>query len=159
MPFQKQVNITPAIALAGDFASSNPRSQVVGGGETVGYVAGAGGVSVGKFAWITGDTVLSSGSGVPDGFVHRENNAQITTYLSESGNTILQGQPVSIFNKGDFYVFAKNNAAVKGQKAFAQLTTGDIQFAAAGATVAGYIETAWTCTRGCLVGELAVMSL
>lgn len=157
MPFQKQVNITPNPAVAGDFASSNPRSHVVGG--EAGYVAGAAGVSVGKFAWITGDTVLSSGSGVPDGIVHRENNAQITAYLAESGNTILQGQPVTIFNKGDFYVTATVGAATKGQKAFAQLTTGNVQFAAAGATVAGYVETPWVCTRGCLVNELAVISL
>ena len=158
MPFQKQVNILPNIAVAGDFASANPRSAVVGG-EGASYVATTAGVSVGKFAWITGDTVASTGSGVPDGFVHRENNALITTYLAETSNTILQGHPVAIFNKGDFYCTATVGAAVKGNKAFAQLTTGNVQFAAAGATVAGYIETPWTCVRACLVNELAVISL
>ena len=157
MPFQKQVNITPAPAVAGDFASSNPRSHVVGGEG--GYVAASGGVTVGRFAWITGDTAASTGSGVPDGLVHRENNAQITTYLAESGNTILQGQPVTIFSKGDFFVTATVGAAVKGNKVFAKLTDGTVQFAAAGATVSGFIETAWTCVRACLVNELAVISL
>lgn len=158
MPFQKQVNITPAPAVAGDFASSNPRSHVVGGEG--GYVAASGGVTVGRFAWITGDTVASTAaSGVPDGIVHRENNAQITAYLAESGNTILQGQPVTVFNKGDFYVTATVGAATKGQKAFAKLTDGTVQFAAAGDTVSGFVETAWTCTRACLVNELAVISL
>lgn len=158
MPFQKQVNVTPNLAIAGDFASSNPRAQVVGG-EGASYVAGTGGATVARFGWITGDTVLTTGSGVPDGFIHREMNALITTYLAESGNVIQQGQAVAIFNKGDFYCTATVGAATKGQKAFAKLTDGTVQFAAAGATVSGFIETAWTCVRGCLVNELAVISL
>ena len=31
MPFQQQVNIMPAPAVAGDFASANPRASVLNG--------------------------------------------------------------------------------------------------------------------------------
>ena len=48
--FQKQVNLTPAPAVAGDFASTNPRASVPAGPG--GLVAGLTGVIVGQFAWV-----------------------------------------------------------------------------------------------------------
>lgn len=158
--FQGSVNTFPAIGVAGDFASANPRSSYVGG--EAGIVAASAGVTVGNFAWLTGSDLSvanSTGSGVPDGIVHRELNALITTYLAETSLTIQAGQPVALFTKGDFYVKATVGAAAKGQKAFAKLSDGSVQFANAGATVSGFVETAWVCTRPCLVNELAVISL
>jgi len=157
--FQQTANIYLAPAVAGDFASTNPRQANVG--PEGGFVASSSGVTVGCFAWIYTDglSINSTGSGVPDGFVHRENNALITTYLAETSSTVAQGFPVAMFRTGDFFVKSTVGAAVKGNKAFAKLTDGTIQFAAAGATVSGFIETAFTCTRACLVNELAVMSL
>lgn len=159
MGFQTQVNITPAIAVAGDFASSNPRSAVVG--IEGGYVAGTGGITVGTFVWIQSDdkTVLNSGSGKPDGFIHREQQALITTYLAESGNVIPAGFPVTVMRTGDYYAKATVAAAVKGNKAFAKLTDGTMQPGAAGATISGFVETDFVITRACLVNELAVITL
>ena len=81
MGFQKQVYIEPAAAVAGDFASSNPRSTVLAGQGAL--VADTAGVTVGRFAWAdaTGK-VTNAGSGVPTGFVHREQQGVITVFLA-----------------------------------------------------------------------------
>lgn len=159
MGFQTQVNAQQAPACAGDFASANPRAATVS--PEGGFVAGAAGVTVGRFAWIQSDgvTVLNTGTGKPDGFIHREQQALISTYLAESGNLIPVGFPVTIMRTGDYYALATGNPAVKGEKAFAKLADGTMQPAAAGATVSGFIETDFTISRPAGVGELAVMSL
>lgn len=109
--FQNQVYINPAQALQGDFASSNPMHYKLAG--TGKMVADASGVLVGKFAALNADgTVTSVPGSAPSGgtsrfgFVHRENNAQIQTFLAESGMTIQVGQPVALFGAGDFFVRA-----------------------------------------------------
>ena len=159
MGFQTQVNAQQAPACAGDFASANPRAATVS--PEGGFVAGAAGVTVGRFAWIQSDgvTVLNTGTGKPDGFIHREQQALISTYLAESGNLIPVGFPVTLMRTGDYYALANAAAASKGQKAFAKLADGTMQPAAAGATVPGFIETDFTISRPAGVGELAVMSL
>lgn len=158
MGFQSSVNITPAPAVAGDFASSNPRASVVAG--EAGFVAGSGGVTVGRFAWVDADgvTVTNAGSGKPAGFVHREQQAMITTYLTESGNVIPEGMAVTLMRTGDYYATSTVAAADVGEKAFAKLTDGTMQPAAAGATVSGFIETDFVISRAAGVGELAVMT-
>ena len=159
MGFQTQVNAQQAPACAGDFASANPRAATVS--PEGGFVAGAAGVTVGRFAWIQSDgvTVLNTGTGKPNGFIHRDQQALISTYLAESGNLIPVGFPVTLMRTGDYWAKANNNSAVKGEKAFANLTDGTVEFDAAGATVAGYIETDFACSRPAASGELAVMSL
>lgn len=159
MTFQTQVNLNPAIAVEGDFASANPRSAFVT--QAGGFVAGAAGVTVGRFAWIQADgiTVLNTGTGKPDGFIHREQQALISTYLAESSNVIPGGFPVTLMRTGDYFAKATGNAAVLREKAFAKLADGTVEFDAAGATVAGFVETDFVCTRACLVNELATMSL
>jgi hypothetical protein len=159
MGFQTSVNITQAPAVEGDIASLNPRHVLPGAAGS--WVAGSGGVTLGRFAWgdLTGtDSVLvNSGSGAPTCIVAREiGDALITTYLSEAGMTIPQGFQVGLpLIGGDVWV--KNTgagAAAIGQKAFASLTTGQVQFAAAGATVSGYIETKWYAATIGAAGEL-----
>ena len=159
MGFQTQVQAQQAPAVAGDFASANPRAAVVS--PESGFVAGAAGVTVGRFAWIQADgvTVLNTGTGKPDGFIHREQQAFITAFLGESSNLIPVGQPVTLMRTGDYYALATGNSAVKGEKAFAKLADGTVEFDAAGATVAGFIETDFVCSRAAGAGELAVMSL
>jgi hypothetical protein len=159
MGFQTQVNAQQAPACAGDFASANPRASTVS--PEGGFVAGAAGVTVGRFAWIQSDgvTVLNTGTGKPDGFIHRDQQALISTYLAESGNLIPVGFPVTLMRTGDYWAKANNNSAVKGEKAFANLTDGTVEFDAAGATVAGYVETNFVCTQAAGSGELAVMTL
>lgn len=159
MAFQTQVNLQQAPAVAGDFASSNPRANLPA--PEGGYVAGAAGVTVGRFAWVQGDgvSVLNSGSGKPDGFIHREQQALISTYLAEASNVVPVGFPVTVMRTGDYYATANVSSAVKGEKAFASLTDGSIQFAATGSTISGYIETDFVCTQPAGIGELAVMTL
>ena len=159
MGFQTQVNAQQAPAVAGDFASGNPRAAVVS--PEGGFVAGAAGVTVGRFAWIQSDgvTVLNTGTGKPDGFIHREQQALISTYLAESGNLVPVGFPVTLMRTGDYYAKVTVASAEKGEVAFAKLADGTMQPAAAGATVSGFIETDFVISRPAGVGELAVMSL
>lgn len=141
--FQSQVNVQPAPAVAGDFASTNPRQSVLAGPG--GLVAGALGVTVGRFAWLqtapvdansAPQLVNNFGAGLPAGIVHREQQGLITTYLANAGMLIPQGFAMTLFKVADIWV--KNDGATQcllGQKAFASLTTGQVSFAAAGATV------------------------
>jgi hypothetical protein len=137
--FQGQVNVQPAPAVAGDFASSNPRSTFDAGAG--GLVAGGSGVAVGLFAWVnpphdpdgTALIATNNGSGNVAGFIHREQQALITTYLADATQVIPQGFGVTIMTQGDFWV--KNNGtgpALFGQKAFANYTNGQASFFATG---------------------------
>lgn len=156
MPFQTVVNVQQAPGVAGDFASSNPRASTIA--VEGGFVAGAAGVTVGRFAWVQADgrTVLNSGSGVPDGFVHREQQALISTYLAEASNLIPQGFGVTLMRTGDYFMTANVNGATRGQKIFASLTDGTTRAGNAGATIAGYVETSFFVDRTVLVNELTV---
>ena len=149
MPFQTSINVTQAPGVPGDFATANPRRSTPAGSGA--YVAGNNGLTVGLFAWAdtATNTILSNtGTGVPTGFVHRELQALIVNYLGEYSMTIPAGMGVgSLFSGGDFMVKnAGAGAATVGMKAFANTTNGTISFAAAGATVAGSVETKWYCT-------------
>lgn len=149
--FQTFTNPLQAPAIAGDFASANPRasalsSQVYG---NTGFVAGANGLVIGLFAWLDTATyrvMSNSGSGAPTGFVHRAAEGLITTYLSAYGMTIPAGMMVgNVFNSGDFWVRnAGTNEAVPGQKAYANNVTGVATFAATGAPTTGGTSTAST---------------
>lgn len=132
--FQRQVNLTPAPAVAGDFASSNPRATVLAGPG--GLVAGAGGVTVAKFAWVGSDgvTVLSRGTAAkaPSGFVHREQQALIVNYLAESSMNVPAGFPVTLHNQGDFWALNVGPAALAvGDAIYANYANGDVAQAAA----------------------------
>lgn len=140
--FQRTVNLQQAAAVAGDFASANPRSSVVGHEGT--FVAGATGVTVARFAWATtAGLVSNAGTGVPTGFVHRRQaQALITTYLGETSNLIPQGFEVTLMKDGDYWVAPLVATAVIGQKVFANFADGTIQTAAAASTIAGFSGTA-----------------
>jgi hypothetical protein len=164
MPFQTTVNVTQAVAVEGDFASSNPRHSVpsVEGG----FRAGAGGVTIARFAWAdvaTNTLLLNSGSGAPTGFIHRDLNGLNFNYFTSPDSTtfvIPQGFGVGeLFSGGDFWVRNTGAGAVAvGMKAFASLTTGQVQFAATGATVTGYVETKWFAETPGAANELIKMS-
>lgn len=156
MGFQKQVYIEPAAAVAGDFASSNPRSTVLAGPGAL--VADTAGVTVGRFAWAdaTGK-VTNAGSGVPTGFVHREQQGVITIWLAEATMFIPAGLGVTLHNGGDFWVATKT-AATLGQKIFASNTDGTVSTAAAGATVAGHTETNMFVGSAGAIGALIKMT-
>ncbi|CAB3889505.1 hypothetical protein LMG26788_03767 [Achromobacter pulmonis] len=152
MGFQKQVYIEPAAAVAGDFASSNPRSTVLAGPGAL--VADTAGVTVGRFAWADTDgKVTNAGSGVPTGFVHREQQGVITIWLAEATMLIPEGLGVTLHNLGDFWAATKTVATV-GQKVFASNTDGTISTGAAGATIAGSTETPWFVASAGAIGAL-----
>lgn len=156
MSFQKTVNQYLAPAVEGDFADHGIRAAQLAG--EMQYVAGTGGVVVGRFAWIhTDNTVTNTGTGVPAGFIHRSQQGLITTYLTGSTMTINEGFPIAVMAQGSFWAKTTTIATV-GQKVFASLTDGTISTAAAGATVSGSIETPFTVSSAGAVGELIQVS-
>lgn len=183
--FQGKVNNALPVGLAGDWASENPAIQLIppfgfaGGIDTANaaatdaFLAATGGVVIGGFCWITttGGNLLSnaqpSGGGAPDGFVPRSQQGLITsqplgtTYTTDTwyGVTIPAGQNVVAFKTGSFYVACPSSAgATAGQKCFASITDGSVKFAAAGATVSGYVETNFTAMNTCAASEIAIIS-
>ena len=137
--FQTQVNINPAPALAGDFASANPRASVLAGPGAL--VAGPAGVVIGRFAWATSNgttdpltgevdgfnVVNNYGVGTPTGFIHRESQALITQFLGSASYVVPVGRGVVLHNAGDFW--AKNDGTVTatvGMKVYANSATGQI---------------------------------
>lgn len=154
--FQSVVNQYQAPAVEGDFCSANPRASVVAGEGAL--VAGTGGVTVGRFAWAASDgTVTNAGSGVPTGFVHRDMQALITTWLGEESMVIPEGLAMSLFRSGDFWVKTLTTATVD-QKVFASNTDGTVKTGAAGATITGYTETDWFVDSAGAVNELIKIS-
>ncbi len=144
--FQNQVYINPAQAVPGDFASSNPMIYKLSGNGKM--VAVAEGVTVGKFAALLADgTVDSILAAAPQatrvGFVHRENNAQITTYLAESSMIIQGGQPVALFGKGDFWVRTDviTGTPVRGAAVYWDVLTGNTIIGAPGSPPSTTIDT------------------
>jgi hypothetical protein len=151
--FQSQVNVQPAPAVQGDFASLNPRASFDAGPG--GLVSGSAGLTVGRFAWVQpphdpdNTALLANNTPVGNvgsfglfpnnvnvaGFVHREQQALITTYLADATMVIPQGFPVTLMTQGDFWALNSGTGpAYTGQKAFAQFSNGAAIFANAGAT-------------------------
>ncbi|WP_334166322.1 hypothetical protein [Achromobacter mucicolens] len=156
MGFQKQVYIEPAAAVAGDFASSNPRSTVLAGPGAL--VADTAGVTVGRFAWAdAAGKVTNAGSGVPTGFVHREQQGVITIWLAEATMLIPAGLGVTLHNGGDFWVATKTVATI-GQKIFASNTDGTVSTGAAGDTISGHTETNMFVGSAGAIGALIKMT-
>ena len=155
--FPAQVNVQQAPAVAGMFASSNPRSSVLAGQGAL--TAGATGVTVGNFAWVTNGVAESTGTGLVTGFCARELQAVITTWLAEASLSIPQGVPVTLYNAGDFWVKNTGAGAVTvGMTAYANTADGSVQFAASGSTIAGAIATKFTAMSPAAAGELVMIS-
>lgn len=142
--FQTQVQVQPAPGVLGDYASHNPRFSVDAG--PYGLIAGGSGLIVGRFAWAVSPADMDGapsvannfGAGPVTGFVHREQQGLITVYLQETGLMIPQGFPCTLMAGGDFW--AKNDGttqALFGMKAYADLASGRVTFAATGTPAAG----------------------
>lgn len=174
MGFQKSVNIYPAPACAGDFASANMRNSVLSGAGA--FVAGAyvnpvsAGPIIGNFAWGNQSTgivysVFDGSSNSQIGFLHREQQGLITTFLSESGAVVQPGYPITIEAQGDFWAKFAAGASI-GQKVFAKYTDGTCTGAAAGtSTQEASVTAAIAVTTGIMTvsavgsGALAVGQL
>lgn len=187
--FQSQVNVQPAPAVAGDFASSNPRALYLAGPG--GLVSGANGLTVGCFAWVTspldqdnapqiaqntpvpygglaaGTLGLTGTIGsipVAAGFVHREQQGLITTFLKDASQVIPQGFQVSLMTQGDFWTLNGGTAqALIGQKAYAAFATGSAMFAVTGsppnsATVTGTMSALAAGFIGSISGNILTVT-
>lgn len=144
MPFQNAVNLQPAPAVEGDFASSYPRGGVLAGPGAL--VVGPAGLTVGRFAWTdsTGTYASNNGTGLPAGFVHRIfGEGMIVTYLAETSMVLPAGFECHLFNSGDFW--ARNagaNQTAIGQKVYAQFGTGIVTTGVTGTAPTGASVTA-----------------
>jgi hypothetical protein len=138
---QSQVNTRQAPAVVGDFTDANPRYSTLAGEG--GVVAGPSGLTIGLFAWLNSEWLDSDGApaaannfggGPVAGFVGRNQQGLITTYLSDAGMNIPAGFEVTIFSAGGFWVLNNGaGAAYPGMKAYANPANGQASFAAAGA--------------------------
>lgn len=152
MPFQSVINQYQAPAVEGDFASANPYASVVAGEGAL--IAGTAGVTVGRFAWAVAGVVSNvQSSGAPTGFVHRQMQAIITTWLGANTMLIPAGVNMALMSAGDFWGRTTTVATI-GQKVFASITDGTIATGAAGATVAGFVETKFVVGSAAAAGEL-----
>lgn len=163
MGFPSTVQGVQAFAVPGDFADQNPRATVDAGPG--GLVAGALGVAVGLFAWIDQDlntdarSVSNFGAGTPAGFVHREQQGLITTFLQDASQIVPVGLGVTLFNSGGFWV--KNDGSVtaqRGMKAYADNATGRVSFNATGTPPTGAVVTGAVVVNSTTAGVIAANS-
>lgn len=152
MPFQKTVNLYNPLAVAGDFASTNPRATYDASEGAL--VASLLGVTVGKFAWVdlATNTLVSNAAtsnSQPSGFVHRDQQGLITAYLGEASMVIPQGFPVTLHVSGDFFAKLTGSTPVTpGTALYVNFATGDVLAGAAptGASATGSIGSTFTAT-------------
>lgn len=142
------VQVFPAPGVEGDFASANPRFSVL---ASQGALVSGSSLIVGRMAWVdpTGVTANSFGSGPVAGFVGRNWQGLITTFLAETSMQVLPGIMCSLYSGGDFW--AKNagtNSVVPGMKAYALYASGALVFAATGNPPQAATSTASTIAAG-----------
>lgn len=161
--FQTAVTTQPAAGIEGDFCDTNPRATVNAGPG--GLVAGPNGVTVGRFCFFDASQMDSDyapaivnnyGFGSVAGFVHRDQQGLIPQYLQESSMLVPAGFPMTVFRKGGF--FAKNtgsNQVSRGMKAYADLVTGEVTFAATGTPNAASVTGSIAAGTGSVTGSIA----
>lgn len=151
--FQNVVNIEPAAGLPGGYAAVNPIVSTPRG-----FIAKAA-VTAGCFCWEDSSDagqVNPSGSGMPLGLVVREVNAPMGTNVAYT-NAVPIGSTATVAVEGDFYV-AVTADVTKGQKVFANTTTGAVKGGSAGATVSNHVETNWVFETSAASGGIAIIS-
>lgn len=151
--FQNVVNIEPAAGLPGGYAAVNPIVSTPRG-----FIAKAA-VTAGCFCWedsTNAGQVNPGGSGMPLGLVVREVNAPMATSVAYT-NAVPIGSTATVAVEGDFYV-AVTADVTKGQKVFANTTTGAVKGGSAGATVADHVETNWVFDTSASSGGIAIIT-
>lgn len=178
--FPSQVYVQPAPAVAGDWASTNPRAFALAGPG--GLVAGPSGVVIALWAWAnmpddqdgapavlnnfySGPTYPGTQATLPLGVIHREMQALITAYLGSASMTVPAGfQCPSVVTAGDVWV--KNsgaNQALPGMKCFADTLTGQSFFGNTGtspvtATVTGTLTAATASFTGSITDDVLTVT-
>lgn len=154
MAFATSVELYPAPAVQGDRANQNPTIYTAHNFLT------AAPTTVGQFVWR--DSTLPAvacnvtGSGAPLGIVERTHENAAEAFNFDASLAIPAKNNVSVIEKGQVWVVADTTVTV-GMKAFATLADGTIQFAAAGATVTGAVETAWTAVTAGAADDLVIV--
>lgn len=128
--FQRVVNQQPAPAVAGDFASNNPRSSIIPPVEAGFVVAAAQAVTIGYFAFGGANgqvysSLAAAGAGASVGFVCRQANIPsvlITSFLGENKMTLNDGLPCTLHASGDYWAPLVGGAV--GDPVFALEATG-----------------------------------
>ena len=168
--YQTQIYNQPAQAVAGNFASANPKSIFPPGPG--GFVAGAAGVAVGSAVWKapptdpngTDQVLNNSGAGNITGIVYNDTQALNTVFLSDATLVIPQGLPVGVLLDGDIWVVNNGTGeALPGQKAYANFATGKFSFAATasasqGASVTGSIAAETSSFTGSIAGDVLTVT-
>lgn len=133
--FQSTMYNQPAIGIEGDWASHNPRYSMLAGVGAL--IAGAAGVTVGRFAWAAADGIVSNSGGQGRiGFVQKDQPALITEFLGQSSMVVPTGYEVTLYTDADVLARFASGAAV-GQKVYANYADGTCYAAATGTPPAG----------------------
>jgi hypothetical protein len=168
--FQASVNQVPSPGVEGDFASLNPFYEYPAGPG--GLVAGANGVTVGRFCWLNRTyldpdneptPVDNTGSGQPIGILGRRQQGVITVFLAEATLVVPAGLPIGVLSSADLWLKNRGTTqAVPGQKVYANLTDGSATFGASGspasASVTGSIAAGTASFTGSVAGNVLTVS-
>lgn len=158
MTLQTQVNIAMGTAVAGDFASQNPRHTLLAGRAQ--FRAGATGVIIARFAEANPTTGLVSNTITGDnpvGFVSRQSNQSfITQWLGQASMTIPAGKEITLHDEGDFYIQIATPTTY-GQNVFASETDGSIATNDA-ETLAGHYATGFKVAIGAVANDLTTIT-
>lgn len=147
--FQSFVNNELPPAIAGDFASANPRASIIGGGEFA-YTAAANGLVVGVFSWSNPSTGIASNFYQANsflGFFHRAMNALITQFLGFEATAAVPGTMVDTYDQGEFWGYFAGGATA-GQKVYADPLYGILTSNTTGNSVGGAITSVSIATTG-----------
>ncbi|MGQ6231063.1 structural cement protein Gp24 [Serratia sp. IR-2025] len=160
MAFQSDVKIYRGVGQVGHPASTSPIIAAAGGLGA--FKAATAGVSIATFVFRDAadpkvvTNVAPAADSKPIGFIQNLGQA-IIGYGQSASMLIRSGVEVSPKVGGDFWA-KSTTVATNGQKVFASVTDGTIATGAAGATVAGHVETEWYVSQGAAVGDLIIIS-
>lgn len=157
--FPNKVNSQQAPGVEGDFASTNPFANVLGGPGAL--VAPAGGLRVGRFAWVgpAGQVSQSYVAGYQIGFLGRNMQGLITAFLGENTLVVPAGFMVTLFNEGDFWAKFPAGATV-GNNVYADPTDGTPLAGASAPTLGTVTATAGaTISSGTTDGTTDVLTV
>lgn len=148
--------VAPIVSITGGGGSGATAVAVVTGGVVTGInvvSAGSGYTSSPTVSL----TAQAAPTGAPNGFVYADQQGLTTAYLQESTMTLPAGFMAQLAEGGDVWA-TSSTAATNGQKVFASTMDGSISTGDAGATVAGYIETAWKVSQGNAAGSPIIIT-
>lgn len=150
--FQNVVRAKAAPAVAGDFASTNPRASVL---ATEGnLVSPAAGLIVGNFAFVNPANQSVSNayaSGDQIGFLGRNQQALITQFLAEATVLVPSGFMVTLFDEGEFWAYF-GNGATAGQEVYADEATGAVQSGSGTTSFTGEVGFTGTASLATVLG-------